>query len=138
MKALIISGIFSILFLVAGCTDKRPGNEDKLSINKKDAVAVNPGNNIQESIEPGNVQSRKIIIYGSKECDHCLHFIASLDSAGIKYDFRDVEKDKKLFNEMLIKIQQADIKGYVSYPVLDVEGKIMVRPVFKDLAELLK
>jgi glutaredoxin len=79
----------------------------------------------------------EIIVYGSKNCIHCIKFLSSLDSAGIKYKFRDVEQDKNLFNEMYQKIQKANIKGFISYPVLDIEGKILVNPDFKQFTGFL-
>ena len=80
----------------------------------------------------------QMIVYGSPDCIHCIHFINELDSAGLKYDFRAVTSDTAMFNEMMRKIRTADIKGYISYPVVDIKGKILVRPSLNDLMKYLK
>ena len=80
----------------------------------------------------------QMIVYGSPDCIHCIHFINELDSVGIKYDFRAVTSDTAMFNEMMRKIRTADIKGYISYPVVDIHGKILVRPSVEELEKYLK
>ncbi len=79
-----------------------------------------------------------LIVYGSRSCSHCIHFISQMDSAGVKYDFRAVDKDTAMFHEMMIKIHKADIKGYISYPVVDVNGTILVHPPIGELMKYLK
>jgi len=49
-----------------------------------------------------------------------------------KYEFKDAEANEEYYKELLFKIQQANFKGYVSFPVLDVDGKIYVKPEFED------
>ncbi|HLF34300.1 MAG TPA: glutaredoxin domain-containing protein [Cyclobacteriaceae bacterium] len=78
-----------------------------------------------------------VIVYGSRDCLHCAVFVKSLDSAGINYRFCEVDKDKSLFNEMYRKIREINYPGYVVYPVVDVNGKILVNPEFKDIAGIL-
>lgn len=71
---------------------------------------------------------KTIIIYGSESCDHCLIFRQKIDSLNIKYDFRDAEANEKYYNELMFKIQQANFKEYISFPVIDIDGKLLVRP----------
>lgn len=84
-------------------------------------------------LNPGSA----IIVYGSRECIHCVRFMASLDSAGILYKFFDVEKDQNRFQEMYQKIKKNDIKGYISYPVVEINGNLYVRPDIKTVKEHL-
>ena len=80
----------------------------------------------------------QLIVYGSPDCIHCIHFISELDSAGIKYDFRAVTTDTAQFNEMMRKIRTANIKGYISYPVVDIHGQILIHPSLEKLKEYIK
>lgn len=86
----------------------------------------------------GTAGTAQLIVYGSPDCPHCQNFIHSLDSAGILYDFRAVSEDSTLFHEMMQKIRKANIKGYISYPVVDVNGHILVHPPIKDLMPYLQ
>ena len=78
-----------------------------------------------------------VVVYGSRDCIHCVVFTRSLDSAGIQYRFYEVDKDKSLFNEMYQKIQKIKYQGYVEYPVVEVNGRILVSPEFREIAVLL-
>jgi len=78
-----------------------------------------------------------IIVYGSNNCDHCLDFKAQLDSIGFSYDFRDVEFNDAMNREMYYKVQRARIVGRINYPVIDVEGKIMVAPKLSEVIGLM-
>jgi glutaredoxin len=71
---------------------------------------------------------KTIIIYGSQSCDHCITFRQKIDSLNIKYDFRDAEANENYYNELMFKIQQARYTDYIAFPVVDIEGKLMVRP----------
>lgn len=82
-------------------------------------------------------QTKEIIVYGSNNCDHCVDFKAQLDSVGFAYDFRDVEFDDTMNNELYRKIQAAKIQGRINYPVIDVDGKIMVAPSLSDVIGLM-
>lgn len=82
-------------------------------------------------------QTKEIIVYGSNNCDHCVDFKAQLDSVGFTYDFRDVEFDDAMANEMYHKVQAAKIQGRINYPVIDVDGKIMVAPSLSDVIGLM-
>ena len=91
-----------------------------------------PENN-QSSIK----QTKEIIVYGSNNCDHCVDFKAQLDSIGFAYDFRDVEFDDAMNNELYRKVQEANIMGRINYPVIDIEGKIMVAPTLNEVIGLM-
>ena len=74
---------------------------------------------------------KNIIVYGSESCDHCIEFRKKLDKEGLKYTFKDVEANERLFEEMMTKIRTVNYHGYIGFPVIDVEGKIFVRPDFR-------
>lgn len=80
---------------------------------------------------------KEVLIYGSQNCDHCVAFRKAMDEAKFKYVFKDAEASEEVYQELLMKIQQANFKGYVSFPVLDVEGKIYVQPEFSEIKALL-
>ncbi len=86
---------------------------------------IDTSGNITPSVQ------KTIAVYGSESCDHCIDFRKQLDSAMLKYTFYDVEADERYFNEMMRKIQSANYRGYIGFPVVDVEGKIYVRPDFR-------
>ena len=79
-----------------------------------------------------------VTIYGSENCDHCLEFRQKMDSAKLAYEFKDAEASERYYNELLRKIQQANFKGYVSFPVLDIDGNIYVKPEFSDVMKILE
>ncbi len=91
-----------------------------------------------EENKTNNVKQDKLIVYGSLDCPHCVVFTESLDSAGIKYIFCEVDKDKALFNEMYQKIQKIKYLGNVSYPVIDINGKVLVNPEFNEIVDLIR
>ena len=95
MKSLIILFISTQILLLNNCSGKRH----------------------QSTVIIEHDQNAQLIVYGSPDCIHCIHFIDELDSSGIKYDFRAVTSDTAMFNEMMRKIHIADVKGYISYPV---------------------
>ena len=83
-------------------------------------------------------EQKNLILYGSSDCDHCIVFKAKLDSAEIVYEFKDLKIEEKRYDiELLEKIKAADYKGYVHFPVADIEGKIIVKPELEEVMELL-
>lgn len=89
----------------------------------------------------GNITPKvthSVIIYGSENCDHCIEFRQKMDSARLAYEFKDAEASDRNYQELLLKIQQANFKGYVSFPVLDIDGDIYVRPNFADVVRMLE
>ena len=80
---------------------------------------------------------KEITIFGSENCDHCIEFRDKMDSLNLTYEFKDAEANEKFYNELLLKIQQANYKGYVSFPVLEINDKIYVKPEFSDFLKIL-
>lgn len=80
---------------------------------------------------------KEVIIYGSENCDHCIEFREEMNAANFKYSFKDAEASEQVYQELLLKIQQANYKGYVSFPVLDIDGKIYVKPEFSTIKAIL-
>ena len=114
MKSFIFI-LFSFAFIFVQCSGRK----------NQTAQNVKPVNNAQ------------MIVYGSPDCSHCIHFIQELDSAGIIYDFKAVTEDTAMFREMMRKIQSAEIKGFIAYPVVDVKGNILVRPSISEVSKYL-
>lgn len=86
----------------------------------------------------GKKEQKTLILYGSSDCDHCIVFKAKLDSAEIAYEFKDLKIEEKRYDiELLEKIKAANYKGYVHFPVADIEGKIIVKPELEEVMESL-
>jgi glutaredoxin len=80
---------------------------------------------------------KEIIIYGSENCDHCIEFRDKADSLKIKYVFKDAEKNEAYYNELVQKIQGAGIPGYISFPVVEIDEKLYIRPEFNKFLSLI-
>jgi len=91
---------------------------------KKDKIDTS--NNLTPKVE------NRITIYGSENCDHCLEFRDKADSLNIKYVFKDAEKNETYYNELAQKIQVAGIPGYISFPVVEINEKLYIRPKFSE------
>ena len=110
------------LFLIISCEN---GKREK-----KEPVKSN--NEIENKTKPRG-QQRNIIVYGSMECNHCHEFRRKLESKGITYEFRDVDEIDAYFIELQNLIKSVNYKGYVSYPVIRIEGEVYVNPDFSDV-----
>ena len=119
MKCIFRTFLVAIVCIVVvfGCRSKRK--------------SIDTSGNITLKVE------KHITVYGSINCDHCLEFRNKLDSVGIKYEFKDAEANEQYYTELLFKIQQASFKGYVSFPVLEVNDKIYVKPDFSEFMKIL-
>ena len=82
-------------------------------------------------------QLHEVTIYGSENCDHCIDFRKKMDSLNFTYTFKDAEASENYYNELLAKIQAANFKGYVAFPVLEVDGQLYVKPEFSQIQTLL-
>lgn len=91
-----------------------------------------------ENSQTSIAQSKEIIVYGSNTCDHCIDFKAKLDSVGFTYEFRDVDVNQGYTNDLITKIQMAGIVGQINYPVVDIEGTILVTPSLNEVMNLVK
>ena len=80
---------------------------------------------------------KEVIIYGSENCDHCITFRKAMDEAKFSYEFKDAEASEEVYQELLHKIQLANYKEYVAFPVLEIEGKLYVKPEFSTIKEIL-
>ncbi len=123
----IIATISLILVLFQFCSSKKK-NVDTDVISKSNVAQEKTPNSLKHTI----------IIYGSKTCPHCVDFLKKMEDRHIPFIFKDVDEDKSNFDEMYQKIKAIKYAGYINYPVLDVDGKILVRPEFEDLLAMLK
>ena len=82
-------------------------------------------------------QTKEIIVYGSDNCEHCVDFKAKLDSVGFAYDFRDVEFNEFMNNEMVSKVRASGVQGGFKYPVVDIEGKILIAPELQAVVDMM-
>jgi len=87
----------------------------------------------QEDQSKSRGPQKTIIVYGSMECNHCHEFRRKLESKGIIYEFRDVDKNDAYYMEMQKLILSINYNGYVRYPVIDIEGEVFVNPDFGDV-----
>ena len=87
------------------------------------------------NLTPGVV--KKITLFGSENCDHCIAFRKKMDSVNLKYEFKDTEANEQYYKDLLFKIKQANFKGYVSFPVLEVNDKIYVKPEFENFIKIV-
>lgn len=75
---------------------------------------------------------KNLIVYGSSDCHVCIDFKKKLDSANIEYEFRDfLITEKRYDEEMLNKLNAVGYRGNVQFPVVDIEGRMMVKPGFE-------
>jgi glutaredoxin len=82
-------------------------------------------------------QTKEIIVYGSDNCHHCVEFKAQLDSVGFTYNFRDVEFNPMMNNEMVSKVRASGVQGGIKYPVIDIEGNILIAPELQAVLDLM-
>ena len=83
-------------------------------------------------------QKSVITVYGSANCIHCVKMKRWLDENNIDYTFIDVNSDRVARTEMLNKVKNAEIKGRVVYPVIDIDGRIFIQPDSKTIEGILK
>ncbi len=80
-----------------------------------------------------------IILYGSEQCGYCKAMKRNLDAEKIAYTFYDINQDKTKGSEMWKKVYTAfpSRKGGVTFPVMDISGKILISPKFDEVKSLL-
>ena len=110
------------LFLLVACSESNRHRQE-------------PGSTKETPEEKSKLRGpqKNIIVYGSMECNHCHQFRRKLESKGITYEFRDVDENDAYFIELQNLIKSIKYSGYVSYPVIDIEGEVLVNPVFSDV-----
>ena len=121
----LILAVFMLLFY--SCKDHRH-NTNRISTSEKEQVRN------EHSISG---PQKKIVVYGSLHCDECHDLLRKLDSRGIEYIFKDVDSSYDSFKEMNDKLLAIGYDGFVEYPVLDIEGDILIRPEYKQIETLL-
>jgi len=60
-----------------------------------------------------------------------------LDSAHVKYIFKDVEKNKDMLNEMLAVVNKKGKHPYIAYPVIAFDSLVLINPPPDSLLALL-
>ena len=69
----------------------------------------------------------KMIVYGSDSCHSCLDTKAFLKEKNIKFTYYDIDVNKKKEQEMLVKLQKANISIHtLSLPVIDNNGDVFL------------
>lgn len=107
-KLIILMALCICMTMVFGCDQKRK--------------SIDTSGNITPKV------AKIITIYGSENCDHCIDFRRRVDSLGVEYTFKDAEANEEYYREMVLKVQQKNSKGDISFPVVEINDRIMVRP----------
>lgn len=63
---------------------------------------------------------KKVLIYSTLTCPHCVHVKQFLKDSNIDFENKDVSIDQAAAEEMVKK------SGQMGVPVLDIEGEIIV------------
>ncbi|QOD59976.1 hypothetical protein H9I45_11540 [Polaribacter haliotis] len=85
-------------------------------------------NYAQESFhQTKDSKKEKMIVYGSDSCHTCLDTKAFLKNKKIKFIYYDIDINKKKEQEMLAKLQKANISIHtLSLPVIDNKGDVFL------------
>lgn len=80
----------------------------------------------------------KILIYGSNGCGFCNAMRKSLNKDKIHFTFYDVNSNNAKNSEMWKKVRTLNPKAAsTKFPVMDINGKIMIRPTYKQVKALV-
>ena len=72
-------------------------------------------------------KQEKIIVYGSDSCHSCLDTKIFLKEKKIKFSYYDIDVNKEKEQEMLVKLQKANISIHtLNLPVIDNNGDIFL------------
>ncbi len=85
--------------------------------------ADNPGSakkTEEKADRPASASEKKITVYVTRWCAYCRKATKLLDSLGVRYTVKDVEKDRKANSEMLGKT-----RGRPGVPVVDIDGTVI-------------
>jgi len=70
-----------------------------------------------------------VLVYGSQQCGYCTALVRNLRSENISHSFIDVKQNQEKRREMWTKLRASNPSlTRVGYPVVDVGGKVLVRP----------
>jgi uncharacterized protein YkwD/glutaredoxin len=77
----------------------------------------------------GQAPAGTVLVYGSQQCGYCTALQRNLNSENIPHTFIDVRQNQEKRREMWTKLRSSQ-PGLtrVGYPVVDVGGKVLVRP----------
>ena len=76
--------------------------------------------------------SKELVVYGRKTCGLTRAMMRQLDGAGYKYRLALIDT-KEGSREMWPKLRAASITGRIGLPVVDMCGKIAIRPNMEDI-----
>jgi glutaredoxin len=82
-------------------------------------------------------QQPKIMMYGSETCYYCKAMRKNLDSEKIPYTYYDVNKDSAKNREMWAKVQTVGKFSSITFPIMDIDGKVLISPKFPEVKALL-
>jgi glutaredoxin len=93
--------------------------------------------NTQEVVH--QTKKEKIIVYGSDTCHSCLDTKAFLKEKNIKFTYYDIDINKQKEQEMLVKLQKANISiQTLNLPVIDNKGDVFLnKGNFKEFLKVL-
>lgn len=74
-----------------------------------------------------------VIVYGNEKCPYCRDTTKWLESQNIKYIYRDVEQFGTFQEEMFSKLEKAGYTSTAMLPVIDINGRILMKPAFDDI-----
>ena len=106
-------------------SQKKESTKKKETTKKKDSTKYSADNSL--------------ILYGSEGCGFCISLKKELDDAGISYKFFDVTTNESYSEEMFNKINEAfPGSNYANFPVVDINGKILIRPELDEVKKIFK
>ena len=74
----------------------------------------------EKADRPASAPEKRITVYVTRWCAYCRKATKLLDSLGVRYTVKDVEKDRKANSEMLSKT-----RGRPGVPVVDIDGTVI-------------
>ncbi|HON78177.1 MAG TPA: glutaredoxin domain-containing protein [Spirochaetota bacterium] len=82
--------------------------------------------------------TNSIIMYGSERCGLCMAMRRNLDRENLQYTFYDVNSDSSRNREMWQKVRSVRSGSTsVRFPVMDVNGRVLISPSFSDVKAAL-
>lgn len=83
-------------------------------------------------------EQTNVIVYGNAKCNYCGETTRWLDSQNIRYTYRDVELYGTYQEEMFEKLKRAGFTSAALLPVLDIKGKILMKPGFDEIKNAME
>jgi glutaredoxin len=110
---------------IAPVADRNPDNQAK----SQQPVEQSSAQTVQAS-----APSAIPVIYGGKACPITKKYLKELKEAKLDYVYKDLD-DSTIMDEASTKLTAQGVQGSVQTPLVEIDGKLMVRP---GLAVLLK